>query len=161
MNGSNTKNSNNVKKKSSSTATNSVAKNKESIKLNKKSATMIGTGVLVILLVVGIFFAFKTFAENRSEKPEHQFEKQAAKFYISKVDGEDYLLGDAVEKTMVGVKWDYDLGPCLVTITGRDRKTKDEIEMVLKVYGYATYVSYTRNGKEMNYNQWIEYLMSY
>lgn len=137
---------------------NNIGSANKAFKLDPKK---VGVFLVAILLLVVVVFSIVVSISNKSEEPDHHFEKKAGEFYLTKKDGEDYYVSDAVEKAMVAVKWEHDLGTGIVTISGKDRKTKDKIVMTLKVEGYASFESMTRNGKEQNYNQWYEYLMSY
>ena len=127
----------------------SVAKKPLKIKISKDKAKLYLVGlaaVVVVLVVVSNLLKPATYTENI---------KRVRNWNLST----EYDVATASENAMKHVKWKDKKG--VVTITGKDRKTGDKIVVTFNVGTYIAFDSMTRDGKDLSYSEWKDYMKSY
>lgn len=128
----------------------SAVKKPIKVKISKDKAKVfvIGLVAIVIVLIVVVSNLLKpvTYTENIKRVRNWTLATQ-------------YDVATASEDAMKHVKWKDKKG--VVTMTGKDRKTGDKIVVTFKVGTYITFDSMTRDGKNLEYSEWKDYMKSY
>lgn len=72
---------------------------------------------------------------------------------------DNYDLGQAMDNALTHAKWKEKDN--IITVTGKDRKTKDKVVIKFKMGEYMSFDSMTINDQPKEYSEWFDYLLSY
>lgn len=137
-------------KVSSNNTVKNTTKKSTQVKVNMNKARIFLVGALVVVIVFAIVLVNLLKPAVYSENI-----KRVRNWSLST----QYDVATASEDAMKHVKWKDKKG--VVTMTGKDRKTGDKIVVTFKVGTYITFDSMTRDGKNVEYSEWKEYMKSY
>lgn len=121
-----------------------MIKKSDKKKLNKLCLSVVG----IVVLIVVFSLVLSPIKYNKNMKTLREW-----------AVADDYSLGDAMDKAIVHSKWREKDN--IITVTGKDRKTRDKVVIKFKMGTYMSFDSMTIGEDSKDYKQWLEYLMTY
>lgn len=114
----------------------------------------------VVLLIIFLLFYFigrTSLVTGVDSSVRNEFKK-----WVLLEDGSGkYTVDMAIDKSLNKVKWKYDKKLDLITVSGEDKSSDDNIVITFSNNGSVEFKSMTRNGVDISYSDWYSYLMSY
>lgn len=121
-------------------------------KLDKKILIAIGIGLIVIILLIS-----GAFGKKYTENMEKVRESGNIMYLGFREDGTGYKFGELLDVALRKSKWTEKNG--LITITGKDSKTKKNIKIVFEVDGkdveFSEFINGDKEGKVTDLYYWL------
>lgn len=121
--------------------------NIKNIKIDKKKLKIIGAVVLTVILLI-TFACVKPLFYSKNIKKVQTFNI-----------AEEYNIEKASKDAMKFVSWSDKKG--IVTLKGKDRKTKEKVVIIFDVGENITFESMKMGDKTYEFNEWEDYMRSY
>lgn len=121
-----------------------MIKKSDKKKLNKVCLTIVGIAVIIVVFSL----ILSPINYNKDMKKVREW-----------AVADNYNLGQAMDKAIAHARWKEKDN--IITVTGKDRKTRNKVVIKFKMGTYMSFESMTIGDDSKDYKQWLEYLMTY